>query len=113
MMFSERIEKLPAGWFKWMREFYKVPDATVLNYSSLDGYLFLRFLKVLCVIFGVGCLMTWAILLPIHRYGGRGLEQLDMLTFANVIHPQWYFVHAFLAWIYFGRFESTDEELAN
>jgi hypothetical protein len=87
-----------------VRDFYKVPDATALTYSSLDGYLFLRFLKILCVIFGVGCLMTWVILLPLHRYGGGTGEQLDMLTFANVVHPQWYFVHAFLAWIYFGKF---------
>jgi hypothetical protein len=34
--------------------------------------------------------------------GGAGEEQMDRLTFGNVIHPKWYFVHAFLAWIYFG-----------
>lgn len=85
-----------------MPDFYKVPDATVLANSSLDGFLFLRYLKVLCTIFGVGCILTWLILLPLHRYGGGGRKQLDMLTFANVVHPGWYYIHAFLAWIYFG-----------
>jgi hypothetical protein len=85
-----------------MPAFYKVPDTTVLSYSSLDGFLFLRYLKILWVIFGVGCIITWTILLPVHRYGGGGLAQLDMLTFANVTRPGWYYVHALLAWIYFG-----------
>jgi hypothetical protein len=88
-----------------MKDFYKVPDAAVLSNSSLDSFLFLRYLKVLCAIFGVGCILTWPILLPLHRYGGGGRSQLDMLTFANVEHPKWYYAHAFLAWIYFGTLQ--------
>jgi calcium permeable stress-gated cation channel len=85
-----------------MIAFYKVPDAKVLYNSSLDGFLFLRYLKMLCVIVGVGCIITWLILLPLCTYGGAGYAQLDMLTFGNVLDPNWYYVHAFLAWLYFG-----------
>ena len=77
-----------------------------MNHSSLDGFLFLRFLKILIVICLVGCIVTWPVLLPLHVHGGGGDLQLDLLTFGNIAHPSWYFVHAFLAWIYFGEFGS-------
>lgn len=99
---SERSPQLPTGWFNWIKAFYKIPDTTALNHASLDGFLFLRYLKVVCVICGVGCVITWPVLFPLHILGGGGSEQLNMLTFGNVSHPNWYFVHAFLAWIYFG-----------
>jgi len=101
---SERSDPLPAGWFNWIPAFYRVPDTEVLHKSSLDGYLFLRYLKLLCVICAVGCLITWPVLLPMHRYGGNGNEQLDLLTFGNVSNPMWYYVHAGQAWLFFGMF---------
>jgi hypothetical protein len=79
----------------------------VLNRSSLDGYLFLRFLKILCVITGVGAILTWTVLIPLHRYGGSGGEQLDLLTFGNVSNPTWYYAHALMAWVYFGMYHSA------
>jgi len=100
---SERSDPLPSGWFNWIPAFYRVPDIEVLNRSSLDGYLFLRYLKLLCVICAVGCLLTWPVLLPMHRYGGAGSQQLDLLTFGNVSNPMWYYVHAGQAWLFFGR----------
>ncbi|KAH8809337.1 hypothetical protein F5884DRAFT_795356 [Xylogone sp. PMI_703] len=98
----ERSESLPKGFFNWMKPFYKIPDTAVLHRSSLDGFLFLRYLKVLCVICFVGCCITWPILMPIHTHGGGSNRQLDALTFGNVKNVHWYYIHAFLAWIYFG-----------
>ena len=99
---SERSPTLPSGWFNWLRAFYNVPDITALNHSTIDGFLFLRYLKIVCIICGVGCLITWPVLFPLHILGGAGDKQLDLLTFGNVDHPKWYFVHAFLAWMFFG-----------
>jgi len=110
---SERSDPLPTGWFNWIPAFYRVPDTEVLNKSSLDGYLFLRYLKLLCVICAVGCLITWPVLLPMHRYGGNGNEQLDLLTFGNVSNPMWYYVHAGQAWLFFGMFVAHLWKLAD
>ncbi|KAL3419166.1 duf221 domain-containing protein [Phlyctema vagabunda] len=98
----EQSKPLPKGWFSWVVPWLNVPDTDVLNQSSLDGYLFLRFLRVLCVICLVGCCITWPVLLPLHAQGGVGNKQMDKLTFGNVTNPQWYYVHALLAWIFFG-----------
>jgi hypothetical protein len=81
----------------------KVPDTFVLNHSSLDGFLFLRYMKILCVIALVGCCITWPVLLPLHAFGGGINTQLDLLTFGNVIEAKLYYIHAIVAWIYFGK----------
>ncbi|OBT76340.1 hypothetical protein VF21_03585 [Pseudogymnoascus sp. 05NY08] len=98
----ERPKKLPTGWFNWFKPLFNTPDLDVLHQSSIDGFLFLRFLRILCVICLVGACITWPVLFPLHIMGGGGGSQLDALTFGNVKNPSWYFVHAFLAWIFFG-----------
>ena len=102
---SERSPKLPTGWFNWIVPFYRIPDTHVLNHSSLDGYLFLRFLKILSVICFVGVCITWPILLPIHATGGGGLAQLDRLSFGNVVHSNRFWAHAMVLWVYFGMID--------
>lgn len=100
---SERSRRLPSGAFNWIKPFWQIPDTFVLDHSSLDAFLFLRFLKILIVIFFVGCCLTWPILIPLHATGGRGNTELDRVTFGNIVSPRRYYAHAFLAWIYFGE----------
>ncbi|KAF4633641.1 hypothetical protein G7Y89_g4484 [Cudoniella acicularis] len=102
--YSEQTSPLPSGWFNWMKPFYQTPDTVVLNHSSLDGFLFLRYMKVLCIICVFGMVLTWPILIPFHVHGGGTNIQLDLLTFGNVMHAQWFYVHAILAWIFFGKY---------
>ncbi|KAG5982558.1 hypothetical protein E4U55_001745 [Claviceps digitariae] len=93
---------LPGGWFNWIIPFFKTPDSWVLNHGSLDGFFFLRFLKVLRNICLCGCLVTFPILFPIHATGGVGLTDLDKLTIGNVKDPQRLLAHVFVAWAFFG-----------
>lgn len=100
----ERSPELPSGWINWFGTFFKIEDNHVLHHSSLDGYLFLRFLRVLCAICFFGCLITWPILFPIHATGGNGNNQLDILSFSNVKDANKYYANVFMALIYFSRF---------
>jgi len=97
----EKSPPLPTGWFNWVKAFHRLPTTFLLNHSSLDGYLFLRFLRVLGVICIVGIGLLWPILLPLHATGGGGNEGLDLLTLGNVTDPKRLYAHALLAWIYF------------
>ncbi|KAJ5903895.1 hypothetical protein N7504_006278 [Penicillium tannophilum] len=97
----QRSPELPSGWVNWVGEFLKIEDSHVLHHSSLDGYLFLRFLRVLCAIFFTGCVLTWPILFPLHATGGNGNTQLDILSFSNVANPSKYYANVILACIYF------------
>ncbi|OGM46451.1 putative DUF221 domain protein [Aspergillus bombycis] len=97
----ERSPQLPSGFINWFGHFLKISDAHVLHSSSMDGYLFLRFLRVLCATCFTGCLITWPILLPIHATGGAGNTQLDALSFSNVKNPKRYYAHAVMAIVFF------------
>ena len=94
---------MPSGWFDWVKPFFLVPDTFVLNHCSVDGFLFLRYLKVLAIICAVGCCVSWPLLLPIHSTGGRQLHQLDLLTIGNIEQKAKFYAHVVVAWMYFGR----------
>lgn len=93
---------LPSGWVNWVVPFFKIPDTFVLNHGSLDGFFFLRFIKVLRNICLAGCLILWPVLFPLHATGGGGLQQLDALTIGNVKDSKKLYAHAFMAWVFFG-----------
>ncbi|KAK2601792.1 hypothetical protein QQS21_004676 [Conoideocrella luteorostrata] len=93
---------LPKGWFNWIIPFFKTPDTWVLNHGSLDGFFFLRFLKVMRNICLVGCLITFPVLFPVHITGGGNGSDLDALTIGNVTNPQKLLAHVFTAWVFFG-----------
>ncbi|KAJ5831736.1 hypothetical protein N7474_000047, partial [Penicillium riverlandense] len=97
----QRSPELPTGWINWFGTFFKMEDNHVLHHSSLDGYLFLRFLRMLCTISFAGILITWPILLPIHATGGNGNSQLDLLSFSNIANPTKYYANVLVACVYF------------
>ncbi|KAF2719046.1 DUF221-domain-containing protein [Polychaeton citri CBS 116435] len=98
----DRSPSLPNGLFNWIGEFYNIPDSYVLTHHSIDGYLFLRLLKISVVCCFVGCCITWPILFPINATGGGGQKQFDILTFGNVTNNYYkMFAHAGCAIIFF------------
>ncbi|ATY61389.1 DUF221 domain-containing [Cordyceps militaris] len=98
----EPSPELPSGIFNWIVPFFKIPDTFILNNATIDGFFFLRYLKVLRNICFVGCLLTYPILFPINATGGNGNYQLALLTIGNVKDPNKLYAHLFVAWAYFG-----------
>ncbi|KAH8174698.1 hypothetical protein LIA77_06117 [Sarocladium implicatum] len=94
--------ELPDGWFNWILPFFRIPDTYVLNHGSLDGYFFLRYLRLLRNISIAGCIIIWPVLFPIHATGGGGFKELERISLTNVTNPQKLFAHAIVAWIFFG-----------
>ncbi|KAL2131724.1 hypothetical protein VTI74DRAFT_4655 [Chaetomium olivicolor] len=94
--------ELPNGWFDWIKPFFAIKDDYVLNNCSLDGFFFLRFLRVLSIICFVGCCFSWPILLPINGTGGSGLANLETLTIGNIRWSDRFYAHALVAWCFFG-----------
>ncbi|EKG16711.1 protein of unknown function DUF221 [Macrophomina phaseolina MS6] len=99
----ERSPQLPPGLFSWIATFVKIPDSYVLTHHSLDGYLFLRLLKMAVITCFVGCAICMPVLFPVNITGGGGQTQLDILNLSNVSGTYWrYFAHAGCAYIFFG-----------
>lgn len=73
----------------------------MLNHHSLDGFLFLRYLKLSVISCLVGVAITWPILFPVHATGGGGQTQLDVLSMANVANPWRFWADAGCAIIFF------------
>lgn len=102
---NERSPSLPTGLFNWFGTFWKIPDVYALQHQSLDAYLYLRFMRISCVLCFVGCCITWPILFPINATGGNNLQELEILTYGNVnrdTHRSRYYAHALTAWAFFG-----------
>lgn len=102
---SEKSQQLPDTRFGWLKPFRTIPDEYVLNHQSLDGYLYLRFLKMLALICFAGACLTWPVLFPVNATGGGGQMQLDILSFANISKSSKnrYYAHTFLAWIFLSK----------
>lgn len=100
---SELSPPLPSGWFNWIVPLAKIPDSFILNHCSLDGFFFLRYLKVLAIISFVGLCLTWPVLLPLHGTGGAGVKALDMLTIGNIEGSSRFYAHAVIAYCFFGE----------
>lgn len=87
--------------------FFAIDHTYILNNCSLDGFFFLRFLRVLAIICLVGCCLVWPIILPIHGTGQIGLKQLDQLTIGNIKLSVRYYAHVAVAWCFFGELSPT------
>jgi hypothetical protein len=103
--YSERTPSIPSNTFSWITAFWKIPDSYVLTHQSLDAYLFLRYLRICFVICFVSLLITWPILFPVNATGGKGLSQLEILSYSNVdinTKKNYLYAHTFVGWAVYG-----------
>ncbi|ETS74679.1 hypothetical protein PFICI_13163 [Pestalotiopsis fici W106-1] len=83
----------------WISALLKLDDRFILEHSSLDGYLFLRFLRTIIFICFVGSCITWPILFPVNATGGGNLSQLEKIGFGNVADTSRLWAHVAVAWL--------------
>jgi hypothetical protein len=105
---DERPEKLPLTPLFWIKSLilkYQNP-AFIIKYSGIDGYLFLRYLLIVCS-FGAGGILTWIILLPVNATGGNNETGLDQLSLSNCKSVGRYYAHVFISWIYYSAIMFT------
>lgn len=82
-----------------------MPDSYILQHQSLDAYLFVRYLKVAFYMSLGSLIITWPILFPVNATGGKGLSQLDILSYSNVdidTKPNYLYAHVFVGWAVYG-----------
>ncbi|KAM0721875.1 hypothetical protein Q7P37_002800 [Cladosporium fusiforme] len=87
-----------AGWF---HDFRTLPTRFVLTHSSLDAFLYLRFLKFIIAICFLGSCLALPILIPINATGGGNASQLDKITFSNITKNSHLWAHTVVAWVFF------------
>lgn len=99
---EEKTPKLDGdGYLDWMPEFWRRPDKELLDQQNLDGYLFVRFMKMISIISFVGACMTLPLL--VLNYNGKGHgKDLARLTLSNVTDASLYYWHCLVACLLFG-----------
>lgn len=92
--------------FGWIKDFKNLKDEYILDHQSIDGYLFVRFFKMMIVLSFLGCVITWPVLFPVNATGGAGQKQLDMISMSNVSQTKTnvnrYYAHAIVSVIFLG-----------
>jgi hypothetical protein len=92
------------GFFGWIADFKNLKDEYILDHQSIDGYLFVRFFKMMVVLCFLGAVITWPVLFPVNATGGGGQQQFDLLSFSNVspqgVNANRYYAHAIMAAIF-------------
>ncbi|KXJ91396.1 hypothetical protein Micbo1qcDRAFT_147497 [Microdochium bolleyi] len=86
----------------WIKTLWNTGDKFLLEHSSLDAYLYMRFLRTIITICVVGTVITWPILMPINAAGGGDAAELDKVGFGNVHDRKRFYAHAVVAWVFYG-----------
>jgi hypothetical protein len=95
------------GIFGWIKDFKNIKDEWILDHQSIDGFLFVRFFKMMIILSFVGCLITWPVLFPVNATGHGGQSQLDLLSMSNISpnSPNRYYAHALISFIFLSKSE--------
>ncbi|KAF2186168.1 DUF221-domain-containing protein [Zopfia rhizophila CBS 207.26] len=100
---DERKTPAPStSFFGWITDFRRIDDRYILDHQSIDGYLFVRYFKLIVMISFLGCCITWPILFPVNATGDAGQQQLDLLSYSNVRNPNRYYAHALVSCVFLG-----------
>jgi len=100
---SRQVQELPRGLVLWARVFLShLDDEIVSNKCGLDAFFFLRYLKMLAVVF-CAIVIVFPVLIPINITGGGLARGLDRLAFANVanFNNKRLWAQLVIAWLFF------------
>ena len=71
--------------FYWPIALYKEDHTLIKMKNGMDSYFFVRFLRMLVVMFFPIWIISWIVLLPLHAVdAGTGRTGLDRFTFGNI-----------------------------
>ncbi|TRM61312.1 hypothetical protein BD626DRAFT_406026 [Schizophyllum amplum] len=82
---EKRSNELPKGVFGWLPALLRAPTADIIQKNGLDAYMFIRFLRLLVIIFFVFMVSTAAVLMPVDNVGvSTGNKGLKTISWENI-----------------------------
>lgn len=100
---EERPRPLKSGIWQWFVDLVTRRESEVLQDAGLDGYFFLRYLRLIFLISVVGIVCLFPILLPVNATSNGGQDGFNLLSFTNASNQKnRYFAHVFLSWLFYG-----------
>ena len=99
----KRVPRLSQNVFAWPLAIWRADIEDIKRVNGLDAYFFVRFLRMMALMFLPIWFITWAVLLPVTTVNTHvpGLSGLDRLTFGNVENTKHsrYAAHVILTWL--------------
>ncbi|EKM57367.1 uncharacterized protein PHACADRAFT_194921 [Phanerochaete carnosa HHB-10118-sp] len=77
---DKRAVSLPGGWWKWLLAIVTIPTGDIMQKNGMDAYMFLRFLRLLIILFASITVLTWLVLLPVDTAGLPNANFTDRLS---------------------------------
>ncbi|GJJ07100.1 hypothetical protein Clacol_001300 [Clathrus columnatus] len=82
---EKRAEELPPGRWRWILSVGFASSTDIINKNGLDAYLFLRFLRLMIIIFSTFTVITWSIILPVDTANiNSQADGLNKLSWGNI-----------------------------
>ncbi|KAG9226508.1 hypothetical protein CCMSSC00406_0005825 [Pleurotus cornucopiae] len=82
---DKRSQKLPSGPWRWVPAILHSPLEDIIHKNGLDAYMFLRYIRLLIIIFLIFTLLTFPIVIPLDAIGlDTGRTGLDRITWSNL-----------------------------
>jgi len=98
----KRVQRLSQNIFAWPLAIWRADIEDIKRLNGLDAYFYVRFLRLMAIMFLPIWFITWAVLIPVTLVGTQvsGLSGLDRFTFGNVENTKQtrYAAHVVLAW---------------
>lgn len=98
---EEKPKKQSRAPWKWLLSMFQCDPKFVIKECGIDGYLFLRYLAIMGMIF-LGGILSWVVLLPVNMTDSKGESGMDMLSISNVGTKGRYYAHALISWCIYG-----------
>lgn len=99
---KDRVRPLPKDPFRWLFIILTKKDSYILKHVGLDGYLFIRFLRVFGIFF-ICSILICAILFPVNAAGSKkSAKGIDKLAIGAVKDESRYYAHVFVGWVFYG-----------
>ncbi|KAF9477955.1 DUF221-domain-containing protein [Pholiota conissans] len=107
---EKRVQPLSRSRFLWPLAVFRADYRAIISANGLDAYFFVRFLRVMAIVFVPIWFISWIILLPATsvRTSVPGLSGLDRFTFGNVAQDKQaryaahlILVYGFTFWIFY------------
>ena len=73
-----RVETIPVNPWTWLRKIYSITDDELKLKCGIDGYLFIRFIRAMIIIFLPLMFIIVTILLPVNYHGGKNNGSFDV-----------------------------------
>lgn len=85
----KRAPELPPGPWKWIHALLISPPEDIIQKNGLDAYMFLRFIKLLMVIFLVFTFTTFLVIVPANAlHIDSEFRGLDRISWSNITEPK-------------------------